>query len=446
MISAPNDSGKIKKIYHKWFGLDCKRPRAINGQPTYMTLYGLDQCKGDYVLQTDCDCIFFRPSRAHDYLGEMISLLEGDPMAVTVALPIPYSEPQPFKKENDGTPFRVEVRCSLLNLKKLKTMLPLENEVQEDQLKLPWHRSLDKAIMKGKAASYRGGNPQTCFVHVPNFRKTDINDWMSIIDAAETGRMIPEQLNQIQLAGEAADWLGKRNEEMVILMRSRSVPLSKVRRCIASLQAQSFKNWSAIIIDANSSNGLGELYEYSLRKALGEKVTYIPNHVLMTPIENIDYATSSICINPQSIIVHLDLDDALIGTDALSKVKDAYDKGVDVTVGSMLRTDKQAEYRVTLNNPRANRGGNVWQHLRTYRKHIYDAVPKEYFKVDGEWIKHSEDWAFMIPIIELANNPIEIKDKIYFYEPSEDKLERDIQDREQLIAKIMAKPSLEGLN
>jgi hypothetical protein len=93
-----------------------------------------------------------------------------------------------------------------------------------------------------------------------------------------------------------------------------------------------------------------------------------------------------------------------------------------------------------------NRGGNVWQHLRTYRKYIYDSVPKGYFKVDGDWVKHSEDWAFMIPIVELANNPVEIKQRIYFYEPSENKLERAVQDREMLIAKIMAKPSLEGLN
>lgn len=48
----------------------------------------------------------------------------------------------------------------------------------------------------------------------------------------------------------------------------------------------------------------------------------------------------------------------------------------------------------------------------------------------------------MIPIVELANNPVEIKDKIYLYEPSEDKSERDMKDRELLIAKLMAKPPL----
>jgi 2-polyprenyl-3-methyl-5-hydroxy-6-metoxy-1,4-benzoquinol methylase len=446
VVSAPSSENEVKQVYRKWFGVESSKPRASNGQPTYMTLYGLEQCKGDYVLQTDSDCIFFRRARSHDYLGEMTSIIESDPATVTVALPIPYIETQPYQKENENKPFRVEVRCCLLNMEKLKLMLPLANDTKNNQLKLPWHRSLDNAIQEGKAASYRGGNPQTCFVHIPNFRKTDVNDWMSIIDAAEAGTMIPQQLNKIQLAGEASDWLGKRSEEMIILMRGKNVPFPKVRRCIKSLQAQSFKNWSAVIVDAGSSNGIDELCKYVLKKELGDRVTIVRNHISVSPMENIDIVTSSICTNPQSIIVHLDLDDALIGTDALAKVKEAYNNGADVTVGSMLRTDKSAEYMVNFKNPRANRGGNVWLHLRTYRKYLYDKVPKDYFQTEEGWVKHSEDWAFMLPIVELAKNPVHIKDKIYFYEPSEDKLDRNIQERETIIAKIIAKPPLEGRN
>jgi hypothetical protein len=445
VVSAPNRENEIKRVYRKWFGIESSKPRATNGQPIYMTLYGLEQCRGDYVLQTDSDCIFFRKSRDHDYLGEMTKILESDPTAVTISLPVPYETTRPYKKEAENKPFRVEVRCCLLNIAKLKSILPLENEIENDMLKLPWHRSLDRAIKEGKATSYRGGDPQTCFVHIPNFRKTDINDWMSVIDAVEAGTMLAEQLNKTQLVGEAADWLGKRNEEMVILMRGKNVPLSKIRRCVASLQAQLFKEWSAVIIDAGSSNGIEELYKFVLKKVLS-KATFVRNHIPMSSMENIDLVTSSVCTNPQSIIVHLDLDDALIGTDALAKVKEAYHNGADVTVGSMLRTDKQAEYTAILKNPRANRGGNVWQHLRTYRKYLYDKIPKDYFQMDGEYVKHSEDWAFMIPIVELAKNPVHIKDKIYFYEPSEDKPKRNTQEREAIIGKIIAKPSLRGGN
>jgi len=443
VVFAPKNETEIKRIYQKWFGVECSKPRARNGQPTYMMLYGLEQCKGDYVLQTDSDCIFFRQSRNHDYLRDMTNLFEADQKAVTVALPIPYEVTQPYAGQDlSGKPFRVEVRCCLLNMSKLKSILPMWNEMQDNQLRFPWHRSLDRAINEGKAVSYRGGNPQTCFVHIPNFRKTDINDWMNVLDAAEAGTIIPEQRNKVQLVGEAADWLGKRNEQMIILLRGKDVPISKVRRCITSLNAQSFKKWAAIMIDANSQNGIEELFKHVIKQEVGSKVTFVRNHIPMSPMENIDYVTSSICTNPNSIIIHLDLDDALIGTDALAKVKEAYDNGADVTVGSMLRTDKQADYTVNFDNPREKRGGNVWQHIRTYRKYLYDQVPKDYFQIDGEWVKHSEDWAFMIPIIELAKNPVHIKDKIYFYEPSEDKPNRDILERETIIAKIISKPSL----
>ena len=111
-----------------------------------LILYGLDQCKGDYVLQTDSDCIFFRKSRDHDYISEMTNILEIDQTAVTVTLPIPYEKTQPYiKHDENGKPFRVEVRCCLLNIKKLKSMLPLWNETQNNQLKLAWHHSLDRA-------------------------------------------------------------------------------------------------------------------------------------------------------------------------------------------------------------------------------------------------------------------------------------------------------------
>lgn len=191
------------------------------------------------------------------------------------------------------------------------------------------------------------------------------------------------QLDKIQLVGEAADWLGKRNEEMVILMRGRNVPLSKVRRCVASLQTQSFRNWSAVIIDANSSNGLEELHEFSLRKMLGNKVTYVRNHTLTAPMENIDYVTSRYAYTPQSIVVYLDLDDALIGRESLSKVKEACGKGTDVTVGSMLRTDKQAEYQVTFKNPRAHQGGNVWQHPANTENTSATKCPRNISKLTG---------------------------------------------------------------
>ena len=53
-----------------------------------------------------------------------------------------------------------------------------------------------------------------------------------------------------------------------------------------------------------------------------------------------------ICTDPESVIVTLEADDALIGDRVLERLAVEYERGADVTVGSMLRTDKAADYPV----------------------------------------------------------------------------------------------------
>ena len=67
-------------------------------------------------------------------------------------------------------------------------------------------------------------------------------------------------------------------------------------------------------------------------------------------------------------------------------IRDAYDRGADVTVGSMLRTDKDTRYPVDLGDPRGARGGNVWQHLRSFKKRLFDAIPDDWLR--SEFMKN----------------------------------------------------------
>jgi hypothetical protein len=55
-------------------------------------------------------------------------------------------------------------------------------------------------------------------------------------------------------------------------------------------------------------------------------------------------------------------------------------------------------------------------------------------------VPHSEDWAFMLPIAELAKNPLHITRPLYFYEPSS-KASISKSEREAIIAKIVSKKS-----
>lgn len=129
----------------------------------------------------------------------------------------------------------------------------------------------------------------------------------------------------------------------------------------------------------------------------------------------------------------------LIGDQALERIAVEYERGADVTVGSMLRTDKETEYPVCFDRPRERRGGNVWQHLRSFRKRLFDAIPDAALRLDGEYIDLANDWAFMIPIVEMAARPVHIAQPVYLYEPSGKSKDGERERREATIKRIMRK-------
>ena len=439
------DESRSSGLNKRWFGIDSSANRSANGQPVHLFLHGLEQCQGDYVLQLDSDCLLLRRSRSDDYLGRMTGVMERDENAITVSMPIPYDSVKGFTKECGEGKWRTEVRCCLLSKPRLLALLPLDNRVQNGLLALPWHRSLDKRIAELELHSYRGGDPSTSFVHVPNDRKKDITEWFNIMQRVEEGKVPQIQLNQVDLVGDMSTWLPSRKEGLILLLRGRNVPIPLVRRCLESIERQSIQDWGLLMIDAGSGNSTADFLKKVVRPRYQDRVTLLQNLVPLTPMENIDIAIKRLCKNLDSIIVMVDLDDALIGSDALGTVLEAYEGGADLTVGSMLRTDKHKEYPVDLVNPRASRGGNVWQHLRTFKNGLYTKVPVDDFHLDGHWVPHAEDWAFMVPMVEMSKRPVYINRQIYFYEPSPEKACRSVAERERIIAIILAKNSLKGV-
>ena len=270
--------------------------------------------------------------------------------------------------------------------------------------------------------------------------KNDTNLWYNIIRQAESGRVPPAQYGNVDICDPFEDWFAPRIEEFIFIVRGRNVSIPRIRRMLRSIDAQHSDSYGIVFIDADSVNGMEEYIEnIALRKYAG-KASFWRNWTALMPIENTKIAISRLCSNPLSVIITLDADDALIGDNVLGSLKEYYDQGADLTVGSMLRTDKEKEYPVDFSNPRGSRGGNVWQHLRTFRKGLFDSIPVDYFKIDGNWIPHTEDWAFMLPMVDIAGKPVHVKDYLYFYEPSHQKNERSLEERESIISQIINKP------
>lgn len=441
VIWAPGDPDSVEKTLKKWFGLSSTKTHCLLGQHIYSTLYGMDHCDGKYILQLDSDCLVVRQDRNHDYLSDMINIFERDPKALSVSFNIPDQENKEYTQGDGRKKWRIEVRFSLIDKDRLESALPLPNECTPDgTLRYPWYRSLDMHLSKTEWQSYRGGDRRTSFIHVPNDYKPDIIQWYNIMKSVERGHIPDMQYGNVDLKGTLNDWLEQRQETFVFIVRGKDVPTSKLRRCIDSIIRQSMENWGVVIIDAASTNPMPEYIEEVLFRQLKKgRVTLFKNYSALSSMENNKIAISKLCSNSGSVILTLDADDSLIGRDVLRLISGAYDSEADLTVGSMLRTDKHKEYPVDFINPRLSRGGNVWQHLRTFRKDLFDKIPEEYLKVGGKWVQHTEDWAFMLPMVEMASHPVHITEFLYFYEPSGDKSQEAKIQREELIGKLVNK-------
>jgi glycosyltransferase involved in cell wall biosynthesis len=308
------------------------------------------------------------------------------------------------------------------------------------KFELPWHRAFDQFIKETKFESLRGGDNQSFFIHVPNSRKANPNELFSVMNRVENGDINPQQYNHVDLVGPGVEWIQrKRDEPFIFIICSRNVDLGKFKDCWNSVVKQTRRDWGTIIIDGGSDNGLQDYIEMLIRN-YRDKVTFVKEREPQGIMYSTWNAIMQYCSNPNSIIITLDADDALLRNDVLEVVKREYDLGADVTVGSMLRVDKEKEYLVDFTNPRENRGGNVWQHLRTFKKYLFDRIREEDLKIDGKWENTATDWLFMLPIVEMATNPKHIKKKLYYYNPGPEKESRR-KIREDIISKIIEKSS-----
>ncbi len=438
VLYAPQDEDSIRRTYQKWFGEESVETHSANGQQLFATLFGFDSCTGDYVLQLDSDLLIARTDEDHNYLAEMTDVLRRDDKALFVPLSICRSEPKDYTSQGPNGDWRVEVRGCLFDRRRVQSVLPIPNDLEEGRFTLPWHRAFDRFVASSGYRSYRGGDPKTAFIHVPNDRKVDMDGWLDVLGAVERGHVPAAQMESVELTGTPADWAGpKRNEPFVFVVCGRNVDPGRFKRCFQSLVAQHREDWGAVIVDDASTNGFGD-YAAMLAANDSHRITLIRNETRRGTLHNTWNAVNRFCTDPETVIITLDADDALIGGDVLDRVQSEYDDGADVTVGSMLRLDKEASYPVNFDNPRWW-DSNVWQHLRTFRKRLFDSINVEDLQIDGEWIDPATDWAFMVPIIEMAASPRYIPETLYLYEPAVPKDDESRRERDAVIARILDK-------
>lgn len=442
VVEAPADGRDLNR---RWFGLDVPGTHTRAGVPVAATLAGFEACVCDLILQVDSDLMIGRRDRAHDYLGEMLAAMEADPKAATVALNIAQREDRPYTAAGENGPWRVEVRGSLVHRGRLRAALPFPNTDDGGCPGLTWYRSVDRAVKDGQLNSLRGGDRRTFFVHPTNDFKRNADVWMATLDLVEPGDVPACQLGKVDVAGGFTDWLlPRRRDRFIFMVTGRNVPPGRMRRGLDSLLAQRRDDWGAVVVDDASDPLTAEYLRLFLARYPG-RFTLMQPRLRRGQLANMTASIRHVCADGESVIVTFDIDDALIGPGVLDRLAREYDAGADVTVGSMLRTDKHKFYEVDVVDPRGRRGGNVWQHLRTFKKRLFDAIPDHELRVGGRYVDIAVDWSFMLPVVESSSMPVWIKDPLYLYETSGLGKHADRGDRDTQIAAITRRPRLTRL-
>lgn len=450
-------------INEKWFGLKTTATHTIKKVPVTSQLFAFEQAKNDFVLQMDCDVMIGRLSHEHSFLNDMILELNKDENVLSVGFNIYKGKTTTFTNyfgfENGG--FVPEVRLCLLKKSNIEKVLPIKNELVDNQFKLSWYRALEQHQKAINTYSIRGGDSRSFYIHPQNFKKTDKDVWFTMLDRVEQNQIPDCQAVEFDLAGSYYDWtMPKRNEKMVIVSCFRNIPLSRFLRYWYALISQSYQDWGLILIDDASDNGIHHFIK-NLIKPFQNKVTFIQNRFRVGDAQNVYKAIHYFANNQESIICMYDADDALIGRNALKKIDEKYTfLNADVVIGKMYRTDKlQAHYKYKPNftNPRLN-GGNVWQHIRTFKKYLFDSLDFSDLKIKNQqkqsddillakrfsqknvFPEYCSDFTHMIPIVEMSSNPMWINHFNILHDRMTINTPEIKQRKEIIIAEVLNKP------
>lgn len=440
----PKAASVVRQTFQDWFACNqVSFTHTSAGAPVFPQIWAFENVSTPYVLQCDVDVFIGRRDLTHDYLADMCGALESEDV-VSVGFNIAQGADglKPYSGEPGQYP--PEVRCGLLHLDHLREMRPLPNDVLDGRLTLMWHRSVQSAQLKNGLRSVRGGDSRTFYVHPKNDDKESslMSVWRDLI---AQGREPVFQKDKWDLVGDG-DWsYPHRDEQLVFLLKGRKTGYAKLQRCIRSLEQQVDQRFGLIVIDDGSPYSetwflpllLAQLWERTTLIRQRERKGYIPNFLI---------AIEEVCVNPETLIVTLDLDDALMSSEVTWRLMTAIQQDADLVNGFMFRPDKPLQlYEPDYVDVRGKGAGNVWTHMRGFKKKLFDSLPRHYLQVDGEWLDEVTDYAIMLPLAEMASNPLFLDDLFcYYHEREKYSDERKTGQRKLLSAIFSLPPAQQG--
>jgi hypothetical protein len=418
-----------------------EQPHTTAGAPLFAQLWAFERVQTRHVLQCDADVLVGRWDLGHDYLRDMLQaatpadvLGEGFNIAQPVEGFLPYTAGR-----GQHVP---EIRLGLLDLQRLRAMLPLPNPVSEGRFELMWHRAIARQLDEAGLRCLRGSDSRTFYMHPRNEDKPRI-DLALVRDLVAQGRVPREQLGQWDLVAPAPWQHPERAEPLVFLLKGRDTGRARLERCLASLARQGDQRFGVIVID----DGSPIRDTWALPQMLGavwQRTTLLRRRERRGYIGNFIEAVESICRDPNTLVVTLDLNDALMSDRVSARLLQEREAGADLVHGVMFRPDKPLHlYEPDCAQARRRGGGNVWTHLRGFRKSVFERIPKDYLRAGGDWIDDVTDYAVMMPAAELAAHPVFIEDLFCYYHQREPYPPQRKARQAELITMLLAHPSLD---
>ncbi|MFN3731631.1 glycosyltransferase [Comamonas testosteroni] len=437
---APTDHDSIANVYWQWFGiLGMTASHTAQGAPIFSQLWAFDRIKTPFVLQLDVDVLVGGNDIRHDVVRDMKrACLEPEVWCVGFNIPQINNGFKPYIGE--PSQFAPEVRFGLLNLERVKACAPFENPVIEGRLALMWHRSLKHAQLRIGMRSVRGGDSRTFYIHPKNEDK-GLN-FIALARDLIAQCSLPEAQRGAWDLVPSTNWERiYRHESIVFLLFGRETPIGKLERCLASLKEQSSQDFGIVFIDDGGCPLQAAELPHRM-SWLRDRVTLIRRNQRVGYIENFRESIEQVCAKPDTLLVVLDQDDALMHREAVNLLQTAWQAGADLINAPMFRPEKPLTlYEVNYEQPRKRGGGNVWSHLRAFRKSLFEQVPKSIWDQapDPDCLS---DFLTMVPMAELAQHPVFL-DGPYLYWHERPAYSAERKEREKKVKNwLFSQPSL----
>jgi glycosyltransferase involved in cell wall biosynthesis len=198
-----------------------------------------------------------------------------------------------------------------------------------------------------------------------------------------------------------------------------------IGRTINSVLKQEYSNYKYILVDDVSTDKTVEIVKRMTENI--DNIEVITNSTKKYSLQNIYEGIRALDPQKEDIILTLDGDDWLAGTQVFETINEKYNEtDCWMTWGSYLefpqgmRGIESSAYPIEeLRNENFDFRKGKWRvsHLRTFKYGLFEKIKYEDFlDWNGEFYKTSIDKAFMYPMIEMARERSEfIDDILYVY-------------------------------